>query len=469
MFLKADVARGVTAVAAVVEVHGGVAGGAIGPRSDGQCMVDIPGGERLAPGVDPPVSRVVTGCAAGYVAGVAVTGVAGQGLVGDGQVMMPGLVGLVRRVAVLAAGIGLRQRRVGTAGVQRDGGMTVGAGQGPGQHHVMTVGRLALVARVAVGRPRCVGVAALAILQGPRRGVVRRAGIGLIVVRRPVGVVMAILAIVDQRRPGMAISTIAGERLGRCMVGGADLSGMAAGRAAARERRHGGVTGGAVDRIARRRRAGIILGGEMVGRADFAHVAFEAIGEVADVGVTLGAVAARGFGCGVMSVLLGDEGVAAGAIAAGGDTLVALAAQPLRVKFRLVMCRGDIGAVALGAIRRGQSGGRDRRGIPDKQQANKQAHQKPCTAPTEIQIFSRSHHHHIPPITTRVNPKSVKKLESIQIRTSHRRFHSGPPPTPGDDVSSAAYNKGAYCVSNMQAKWPQHQKCLFFVVDKPVK
>lgn len=57
----------------------------------------------------------------------------------------------------------------------------------------------------------------------------------------------------------------------------------------------------------------------------------------------------------MMAVLLGHEGVARGAVAVGGDALVALVAEPLAVEFRLVVSRCDVVAMTIGAIGRDHS------------------------------------------------------------------------------------------------------------------
>lgn len=314
-----------------------------------EAMMHVAGSQRSIAAVDTPGASVMTNRTCRDVAGISVAVVAGEVRAASGQRVMLRLVALARRMTDLAAGVGLVLGRIGALGIDHDIVVTVGAGQAGRvlQHDVVTSGGFTLVTIVAVERPGCIGVAGGAVSCSRGRGMMSVSGaLPLPVVCR----VMTAFAVGDRGNSGVACLTIDAVGAGRRMVGIADTAVVTAD--AAGQRGHGGMAGGAVDRRGR-----IVCRG-MVRRPDLALVTAEAVGQVADIGVALGAVAGRGGHGVMMAVLLGHEGVARGAVAVGGDALVALVAEPLAVEFRLVMPRCDVVAMALGTVARSHGSSR---------------------------------------------------------------------------------------------------------------
>jgi len=167
-------------------------------------------------------------------------------------------------------------------------------------HHVMERGGCLMVAIDTCRRPGGIAMALLTAL-GTGTGVMRAAGIqrlpqlidlrGIAVGVRngPVVGVMTAFAADCLRQGTVAFGAIAG--LGRSggMVRIANIGRMTAGSTAASQRLHGGVAGSTINRITSSRGARVIIGCQVVRSSDFPLVTAEAVDQVADVVVTLGA------------------------------------------------------------------------------------------------------------------------------------------------------------------------------------
>jgi len=117
-----------------------------------------------------------------------------------------------------------------------------------------------------------------------------------------------------------------------------------------RQRFHGGVTRGASDLIPGNRRTRVVLCGEVMEGAEAALMAAEAIGQFTRIGMTFGTVTIGSIKRLMMGILLRHERMTCRTITAGGDTLVTLVTQPLRIELRLMVACRYIRAMARIAI-----------------------------------------------------------------------------------------------------------------------
>jgi len=204
---------------------------------------------------------------------------------------------------------------------------------------MVSVGSLTLVAIMTVEGARSTGVTGGAVRLW-RDGSMM--GIGCCLACPVIRRVVAILAIVDRLHLSVAALATGPVGTGRVMMSGLDIPTMAADTTG--KGLHGRVAGGAIDRVV------WIAGGCMVRSPDLTLVASEAVRKVPDIGVTLCAVAGNGGSRVMMAILLRNKGVAGRTITVGGDTLVTLVTQPLRIELRLMMACRYIRAMARIAI-----------------------------------------------------------------------------------------------------------------------
>lgn len=174
---------------------------------------------------------------------------------------------------------------------------------------------------MAVKRARCIGVTGRAIRLGRSRRVMDIAGTLALPI---VGRVMTAFAVGHRGNLSVTRSAIKAIR-GGGMMGVLDVATVTADTAG--KWSHCRMAGSAIDRVGR------IIRGGMMGRSDLALMAAETVGQIADIGVTFCTVAGSGSDSIMMAVLLGDEGVARGAVTIGGNAFVALVAEALRVEF----------------------------------------------------------------------------------------------------------------------------------------
>ena len=93
------------------------------------------------------------------------------------------------------------------------------------------------------------------------------------------------------------------------------------------QRFHGAMARSAINQVIR-----VSACRRMVRGPNATLMTIQTISKIANVGVTFHTVARRGCGCVVVTVLLRYEGMAGGTITVGGYALMALVAEPLRIK-----------------------------------------------------------------------------------------------------------------------------------------
>lgn len=195
---------------------------------------------------------------------------------------------------------------------------------------VVAIFGFTLVAIVAIGRARCVGVASLTISAIQCSvGVVSATRI---LVGTPEGRVMAAFA--TGHRLNVSVAGLTGDAVGTGggVVLGTDAAGVTGQTAIPHN--HRGMTGLTVDRINNPRSTRVIRDRHVVRGLNLALVAGQTLGQLTDTGMALGTVTALSGNCLMVRILLRHKGMTLGTVATGGHPDVTLVTEPL-----LVGCR----------------------------------------------------------------------------------------------------------------------------------
>lgn len=331
---QAHITRSMAAVAAAVESHSRVAGGTIHTRVHVEGVVGITCGQLVVIAVQAPVRGIVARSTAGHISGIAVAGVTGQARIGNSHIMVLLLIGHTRSMTALTISDRLFYINV-------DRIMAIGASQRTTEEHMMAVCRLTLVAIVTVEGSRRVAMTGRTISHRSRGGVMHL----LSRLPRPViSRIVAALAVGYRLHVNVTFLATGTICIGNGVVGTLNIPAVTTNTTG--QGLHSCVTGSAINRVVR------ICCGSMMRGTDTTLMTTETISQGADIGMTLGTIAALGLCCRMVRILLRHERVATCTVSVGRYTFMTLVTQALRIQLRLMVTCRDVGPVTRTTIPR---------------------------------------------------------------------------------------------------------------------